>query len=357
MFDKLKDLEIKFEELEMDMASPEVIADMEKYKKIAKEYNELKETITLFREWKLIREEEEKVLKMIEEEKDEELRLLAKEESKILAKKKEEIEKKIRDELLKKDEKEVKSMFLEIRAGTGGEEAALFAGELLSAYLKYAEKKRWKTEVVSLSLSDLGGVKEGVIVIDSKEAYNLLKYESGVHRVQRVPVTEAQGRIHTSTVTVAVLPEPEETEIVINPEDLRIDVFRASGPGGQHVNKTESAVRITHIPTGIVVTCQDEKSQHKNKAKALRVLRARLKEMAEKEKEKEISEERRKQVGTGERSEKIRTYNFPQGRVTDHRIGLTVYKIQDIMDGDLDEIIIPVTEHFKAEALKKKGWD
>lgn len=355
MFEKLKELEEKFEKLEIEMAKPEVLADVERYKQIAKDYNELKETIILFREWKRIHEEEKEVHRMLEEEKDEEIRLLAKEELKTLQKQKEDIERKIRDELLKKDEDEVKSMFLEIRAGTGGEEAALFAGELLSAYLKYAERKRWKTEVVSLSLSDLGGVKEAIIVIDSSEAYNLLRYESGVHRVQRVPVTEAQGRIHTSTVTVAVLPEPQETEVVINPDDLRIDVFRASGPGGQHVNKTESAVRITHIPTGIVVTCQDEKSQHKNKAKALRVLRARLKEMVEKEKEREISEARRKQVGTGERSEKIRTYNFPQGRVTDHRIGLTVYKIDDIMDGDLDQIIIPVTEYFKAEALKSKG--
>ncbi|MCS7280404.1 MAG: peptide chain release factor 1 [Desulfobacterota bacterium] len=356
MFEKLKELEIKFEELEKELADPAIFSDVEKYRRIAKEHNELEKTVSLFREWKRVAEEEEKLLDMIDEEKDEELRLLAKEELKVLARRKEELGKMIRDELLKKDEKEVKSMFLEIRAGTGGEEAALFAGELLSAYLKYAEKKKWKTEIVSLSLSDLGGVKEAIIVIDSKEAYNLLRYESGVHRVQRVPVTEAQGRIHTSTVTVAVLPEPEETEIVINPEDLRIDVFRASGPGGQHVNKTESAVRITHIPTGIVVTCQDEKSQHKNKAKALRVLRARLKEMVEREKAKELSEERRRQVGTGERSEKIRTYNFPQGRVTDHRIGLTIYKIQDIMDGDLDEIIIPVTEHFKAEALRTKGW-
>jgi len=355
MCEKLRELEEKFEELEREMASPEVIGDVEKYRKIAKEYNDLKETIDLFREWKKLTEEEEKIAKMIEEEEDEGIRALAKEEAKTLSRKKEEIEKKIRDGLLRKDEKGVKSIFLEIRAGTGGEEAALFASELLSAYLKYAEKKRWKTEVVSLSLSDLGGVKEGIVLIDSKDAYNLLRYESGVHRVQRVPVTEAQGRIHTSTVTVAVLPEPEETEIEIDPDDLRIDVFRASGPGGQHVNKTESAVRITHIPTGIVVTCQDEKSQHKNKAKALRVLRARLKELVEREKEREMSEERRRQVGTGERSEKIRTYNFPQGRVTDHRVGLTIYKIEDIMDGDLDEIIIPVTEHFKAEALKSKG--
>lgn len=357
MFDKLKDLEERFEKIEKEMANPETVRDVEKYKKLAKEYNELKETVTLFREWKRLLEEEKKIQSLIEEEKDEELRILARDEAKALARRRAEIESRIRDELLKKDEKEVRSMFLEIRAGTGGEEAALFASELLSAYLKYAEKKRWKTEIVNLSLSDLGGVKEGIVLIESKEAYNLLRYESGVHRVQRVPVTEAQGRIHTSTVTVAVLPEPEETEVIINPDDLRIDVFRASGPGGQHVNKTESAVRITHIPTGIVVTCQDEKSQHKNKAKAMRVLRARLKEMLEREKEKELSEERRRQVGTGERSEKIRTYNFPQGRVTDHRIGLTIYKIQDIMEGDLDQIIIPLTEHFKAEELKRKWSD
>ncbi len=220
-------------------------------------------------------------------------------------------------------------------------------------YMKYAERMRWKTELMSVSMSDLGGIKEVIMVVEGKDAYSKLGYESGVHRVQRVPQTEAQGRIHTSAVTVAVLPEPEEMEVSINPEEIRVDVFRSSGPGGQHVNTTDSAVRITHIPTGLVVTCQDEKSQHKNKAKAIRVLRARLKEKMESEKEQEISEARRRQVGSGDRSERIRTYNFPQGRVTDHRIGLTLYKLQDLLNGDLDGIVEPLAAHFQAEALKQ----
>ena len=244
-------------------------------------------------------------------------------------------------------------MFLEIRAGTGGEEAALFARDLFSMYMKYAEKMKWKTELIEASMSDLGGIKEVVMVIEANDAYGLLQHESGVHRVQRVPATEAQGRIHTSAVTVAVLPEPEETELNIGSDELRIDVFRSSGPGGQHVNTTDSAVRITHIPTGLVVTCQDEKSQHKNKAKAIRVLRARLKEKLETEKEQEISEERRKQVGTGDRSERIRTYNFPQGRVTDHRIGLTLYKLQEVLNGGIEDIVNPLVAHFQSEVLKK----
>jgi peptide chain release factor 1 len=221
-------------------------------------------------------------------------------------------------------------------------------------YMKYAEKMRWKTEILSMSMSDLGGFKEVVVAVEAPEAFQKLKYESGVHRVQRVPETESQGRIHTSTVTVAVLPEPEELELHISPEDLRIDVYRSSGPGGQHVNTTDSAVRITHLPTGLVVTCQDEKSQHKNKAKALRVLRARLKERMEQEKEQEVSEERRKQVGTGDRSERIRTYNFPQGRVTDHRVGLTLYKLEDVLAGNLDPLLDPLITHFQTESLKDR---
>jgi peptide chain release factor 1 len=220
--------------------------------------------------------------------------------------------------------------------------------------MKYAEKMRWKTEVLSMSLSDMGGFKEVVMAVEAPGAFQKLRYESGVHRVQRVPETESQGRIHTSAVTVAVLPEPEEVELKINPEDLRIDVYRSSGPGGQHVNTTDSAVRITHIPTGLVVTCQDEKSQHKNKAKALRVLRARLKERMEEEKEQEVSDERRKQVGSGDRSERIRTYNFPQGRVTDHRIGLTLYKLEDVLAGNIDPLLDPLVAHFQAESLKSR---
>jgi peptide chain release factor 1 len=353
MFERLADIEAKYEEIENMMAKPETIADFDLYKRLAKERTELKEIVDLYREWKKKQEETDKTLEIVESEQDEEMRAFAREEVTSLVRDKESLEGQLREKLLSKQEKQANSMFLEIRAGTGGEEAALFAHELLTMYMKYAEKMRWKTELMSASTSDLGGLKEVVLVIESKDAYNKLKYESGVHRVQRVPVTEAQGRIHTSAVTVAVLPEPEERELNINPEDLRIDVFRSSGPGGQHVNTTDSAVRITHIPTGLVVTCQDEKSQHKNKAKAIRVLRARLQEKMESEQEQEISEERRKQVGSGDRSERIRTYNFPQGRVSDHRVGITLYKLQEVLSGELEDIISPLISHFQAEALKK----
>lgn len=352
MFEKLEQINARFDELEAELARPETLTNIDTYKKLAKEYNDLKEIVELYREWKKTAENTKNTEALLETEKDEEMKTLIKEELASLEAKREELEGKLKDHLLKAHREDIKSMFLEIRAGAGGEEAALFARDLFGMYMKFAEKMKWKTEVMSTSLSDLGGIKEIIVLIDSRDAYNILKYESGVHRVQRVPVTEAQGRIHTSTVTVAVLPEPEELEIEINPDELRIDVFRSSGPGGQHVNTTDSAVRITHIPTGIVVTCQDEKSQHKNKAKALRVLRARLKEKIETEKEQEISQERKKQVGTGDRSERIRTYNFPQGRVTDHRIGLTLYKLQNVLDGDLEDIINPLIAHFQSEALK-----
>ncbi|HBE44598.1 MAG TPA: peptide chain release factor 1 [Deltaproteobacteria bacterium] len=353
MFEKLEEIQDRYKAIEQDMARQETLADMEIYKRLAKEYNELKEIVETYQTWKKKGEEIEKLLEMARHEREEDLRELAREEAERIEQEKKKLEEELRERLLQKHTKQAKSMFLEIRAGTGGEEAALFARDLFAMYMKYAEQKKWKTETISTSLSDLGGIKEVVLAIESKGAYNTLMHESGVHRVQRVPVTEAQGRIHTSTVTVAVFPEPEEVELHINQEDLRIDVFRSSGPGGQHVNTTDSAVRITHLPTGIVVTCQDEKSQHKNKAKAIRVLRARLKEKLEIEKEQEISEERKKQVGTGERSERIRTYNFPQGRVTDHRIGLTLYKLQNILDGDLDDIIMPLQTHFQSEALKR----
>lgn len=352
MFEKLEKIDARYEELEFELARPETLANIDTYKKLAKEYNDLKEIVELYREWKKTEEDIKNTQALLETEKDEDMKALIKEEIGHLEDKKENLEARLKDHLLKAHQEDVKSMFLEIRAGAGGEEAALFARDLFGMYMKFAEKMKWKTEVMSTSFSDLGGIKEIIVLIDSKDAYNMLKYESGVHRVQRVPVTEAQGRIHTSTVTVAVLPEPEELEIDINPDELRIDVFRSSGPGGQHVNTTDSAVRVTHLPTGIVVTCQDEKSQHKNKAKALRVLRARLKEKIEAEKEQEISQERKKQVGTGDRSERIRTYNFPQGRVTDHRIGLTLYKLQNVLDGDIEDIINPLIAHFQSEALK-----
>ncbi|MCX5805319.1 MAG: peptide chain release factor 1 [Proteobacteria bacterium] len=353
MFERLKEIEERYCQIEEDMAKPDATADLEAYRKLAKEYTELKEVVDIYRDWKSRAAEEEKTAEMLRVETDEEMKLLIKEEAANLNGEKVRLEALLREKLLKSHEKPVQNMFLEIRAATGGEEAALFARDLFSVYMKYAEKMKWKTELIEASMSDLGGLKEVIMAIEAKDAYGLLRYESGVHRVQRVPVTEAQGRIHTSAVTVAVLPEPEEAEFNINPDELRIDVFRSSGPGGQHVNTTDSAVRVTHIPTGIVVTCQDEKSQHKNKAKATRVLRARLKEKMEEEKEQEISEERRKQVGTGDRSERIRTYNFPQGRVTDHRIGLTLYKLQDVLNGNIDDILNPLVAHFQSEALKK----
>ncbi|HOC46674.1 MAG TPA: peptide chain release factor 1 [Syntrophorhabdaceae bacterium] len=353
MFGKLIELEKRFDDIEAEMMKPEALSNMEEYKKLAKERTDLKEVVDAYREWKDAKAEHEKTSELLKQEADEEMKGLAREELDELEEEMTRIENALAEIFLRKTEKQAKSMFLEIRAGTGGEEAALFARDLFASYMKFAERMHWKTEIMSSSPSDLGGFKEVIAVIEGKDAYNTLRYESGVHRVQRVPETEAQGRIHTSTITVAVLPEPEELEININPEELRIDLFRSSGPGGQHVNTTDSAVRITHMPTGMVVTCQDEKSQHKNKSKAMRVLRARLQEKLEGEKEQEISDERRKQVGTGERSERIRTYNFPQGRVTDHRIGLTLYKLQDILNGNIEEITGPVNAHFRSEALKK----
>jgi peptide chain release factor 1 len=353
MFEKLAETEGRYLEIERELAKPETMTNLEDYKRLAKERTEIKEVVDLYRNWKREREEIEKTNEILRSETDEEMKALAREEATGLEAEKERLESLLKDRLLKKHEKQAKSTFLEIRAGTGGEEAALFARDLFTMYAKYAEKMKWKTELIDQSISDLGGLKEVVMVVEGKDAYNRLRHESGVHRVQRVPLTEAQGRIHTSAVTVAVLPEPEELEMRINPDELRIDVFRSSGPGGQHVNTTDSAVRITHIPTGMVVTCQDEKSQHKNKAKAIRVLRARLKEKMVAEQEQEISEERRRQVGSGDRSERIRTYNFPQGRVTDHRISLTLYRLQDVLNGDIDHIIDPLMAHFQAESLKK----
>ncbi|MBP6941689.1 MAG: peptide chain release factor 1 [Syntrophorhabdaceae bacterium] len=353
MFERLQEIEKRYQEIEEEMVKPEALANLESYKKLAKERAELKELVDLFREWKKRDEEAANAHEIFKSAPEEDMKALAKDELALLEKEKERLEASLRERLLSKGEKQAKSMFLEIRAGTGGEEAALFARDLFSMYMKYAENMRWKTEIMTVSMSDLGGLKEVILMVEGKDAFGMLRYESGVHRVQRVPETEAQGRIHTSTVTVAVLPEPEELEININPDEIRIDVFRSSGPGGQHVNTTDSAVRITHMPTGIVVTCQDEKSQHKNKAKAMRVLRARLKEKIESEKEQEMSDERRKQVGTGDRSERIRTYNFPQGRVTDHRIGLTLYKLQDVLNGDIVPVITPLIAHFQSETLKK----
>jgi peptide chain release factor 1 len=352
MFEKLEALEKRYEDLEQEMARPETIANLALYKQFAVERSELRELVGGYRAWRRLKEEALKTLALLETESDEEMKSLIRDEAALLEAERDGRAAALRERLLSKEGKHAKSIILEIRAGTGGEEAALFAADLFSMYMRYAEAKKWKTELLGESVAGLGGFKEVIVLVEGREAYSHLRYESGVHRVQRVPETEAQGRIHTSTVTVAVLTEPEELELAISPEELRVDVYRSSGPGGQHVNTTDSAVRITHLPTGIVVTCQDEKSQHKNKAKAMRVLRARLKEKMEAEKEQEISAERRKQVGTGDRSERIRTYNFPQGRITDHRIGLTLYKLQGVLNGDLEDIINPLTTHFQAEALK-----
>lgn len=353
MFQRLAQTEKRYEDIEAEMARPETLANMDTYKKLAKERTDLKDIVDVFRSWKNKQTELEKAKELLKTERDEDMKELAREEIASLEEEAGKLEETIREQLLGKNEKQVKSIFLEIRAGTGGEEAALFAKDLFTMYMRFAETMKWKTELMSSSISDLGGFREVILVIEGKDAYNMLQHESGVHRVQRVPDTEAQGRIHTSTVTVAVLPEPEELEFSISADEIRIDVFRSSGPGGQHVNTTDSAVRITHIPTGTVVTCQDEKSQHKNKAKAMRVLRARLQEKAENDKEQEISQERRKQVGTGDRSERIRTYNFPQGRITDHRIGLTVHKLQDVLNGNLGPVVTPLMSHFQAEKLKQ----
>ncbi len=340
--------------MERELARPEIIRDQKTYQKYSKEHSRLSPIVDSFRKYTAIQQEIENNKSLLDDH-DQEIRKLARDGIEILKSEIIGIEEDIRVLLLPKDPYDEKNIILEIRAGTGGEEAALFAADLLRGYLKYAEVKRWKTDILSRSITGIGGFKEIIVLIEGQDVYSRLKYESGVHRVQRVPETEAQGRIHTSTVTVAVLPEAEEVDVEINTEDLRIDTFRSSGHGGQHVNVTDSAVRITHLPTGLVVTCQDEKSQHKNKAKAMKVLRSRLLNLQQEEQQSKISEERRNLVGTGDRSERIRTYNYPQGRVTDHRIGLTLYKLENILQGQFDMIIDPLNNHFQAEALKGKA--
>jgi peptide chain release factor 1 len=354
MFGKIKEIEGRYGELEGQLSRPDVIRDQEVYRKYAKEHSKLKPIITTYREYESVQDEIESNRSLLDDP-DPEMRKLVKEEIETLVSNLEKLEKDLKVLLLPKDPNDEKNILLEIRAGTGGEEAGLFAGDLFRMYTRYAELKRWKTEILSQNVTGIGGFKEIIILIEGLMVYSRLKYESGVHRVQRVPDTEAQGRIHTSAVTVAVLPEAEEIDLKINPDDLRIDVYRASGHGGQHVNTTDSAVRITHLPSGLVVTCQDEKSQHKNKAKAMKVLRSRLFDMQQAEQHSKISEERRNMVGSGDRSERIRTYNFPQGRATDHRIGLTLYKLEDILQGELDIIIGPLITHFQTEALKKNA--
>ena len=352
MFEKLEEVEHRYEALSHLLGQPKLISKQDEYQRAAKEFAELGKVVELYRRLKKLEGEIKGNHQILVGEEDEEMKGLAKEELNRLATEKERAEEDLRMALLPKDPNNEKNILIEIRAGTGGEEAGLFAADLFRMYAKLAEKHHWRLEVLSRHYTGIGGFKEIIALIEGKDVYSRLKFESGVHRVQRVPATESQGRIHTSTVTVAILPEAEEVEVQIDPNDIRVDIFRSSGPGGQSVNTTDSAVRITHLPTGMVVSCQDEKSQHKNKAKALKILRARLLDKVRQEKQMEISEKRRTQVGSGERSERIRTYNFPQGRVTDHRIGLTLYRLETILEGDLDEIIEALTTHYQAEMLK-----
>ena len=352
MFDKLDSIEKRFSELEAQLSDPAVMQDMKKYSELMKEHATSKEIVDSYALYKKTVSQLEEAKEMAGSESDPELKEMAKEENKELEEQKENQIKELRILLIPKDPMDLKNIIMEIRAGTGGDEAALFAADLFRMYSKYAELKKWKIEIMSSHESGLGGFKEIVFSVSGKNVYENMKFESGVHRVQRIPETESGGRIHTSAVTVAVLPEAEETDIQINPEDLKIDVYRSSGPGGQCVNTTDSAVRMTHIPTGLVVICQDEKSQIKNRAKALRVLRSRLYEMEEAKKQKERSEARKNQVGSGDRSERIRTYNFPQNRLTDHRINLTLYKLDLIINGDLDELLDALKIEFREQLLK-----
>ncbi len=352
MFEKLEALEEKYEELNLKLSDPAVISDQATFQKLAKNHSDLQEIVQEFRSYKAALQDLEAAEELLEEEQDPDMAAMLKEEISNLEDKVEQLKQRLRILLLPKDPNDEKNVIVEIRGGTGGDEAALFAGSLFRMYSRYAEEKRWNVELMSSSPTELGGFKEVIFMIEGKGAYSRLKYESGVHRVQRIPTTESGGRIHTSTATVAVLPEAEEVEVEIDPNDLRIDVYRSSGPGGQSVNTTDSAVRITHLPTGLVVSCQDEKSQHKNRDKAMKILRARLYDMAKAEADREQAEARRSQVGTGERSERVRTYNFPQGRVTDHRIGLTLYKLDAILDGDLDEVIDALITADQLEQLQ-----
>ena len=354
MFDRLDDLLIRYEELLEELNSPDVAMDQNRFRKLMKEQADLTPLVDAYKEYKKANQDVEDSLALLEEESDEEMRDMAKEELADAKKRIEEMEQQLKILLLPKDPNDDKNVMVEIRAGAGGDEAALFAGDLFRMYMKYIEKQPgWKTSIISSNAPELGGFKEVVFSVEGSGVYGKLKYESGVHRVQRVPVTEAGGRIHTSTATVAVLPEAEDVEIDLNMDDVRVDYFRASGAGGQHVNKTSSAVRMTHIPTGMVVECQDERSQLENRAKALRVLKARLLDQAQQKADAELTEERRSQVGTGDRSERIRTYNFPQGRVTDHRINLTLYKLDNILNGDIDEFIQALAEARRAELMKE----
>ena len=352
MIDKLKEIEAKYEELETKLADPSVVTDQDAYRKITKSHSSLQPIVDKYRALKDVDLQISQTRDMLNEDLDSEMEEMAKSELSGLEDEKQGLLDELKILLLPKDPLDEKNVIVEVRAGTGGEEASLFAGDLLRMYTRYAERNGWSIEQMSFNPTELGGIKESIFMISGDMVYSKLKFESGVHRVQRVPLTEAGGRIHTSAATVAVLPEAEEVDIEISPNDLRIDVFRASGNGGQCVNTTDSAVRITHLPTGLVVSCQDEKSQHKNRDKALKVLRARLLNQKIEEQNKDIAQARKSQVGSGDRSERIRTYNFPQNRVTDHRIGLTLYKLDQVMDGNLNELIDALVLSDQSERLK-----
>lgn len=351
MFDKLKGVEERFGQLEVLLSDPKVLQDRSAYQKYAREHADLSDIVTVFRDYKKIDQELDDSLELLKDD-DPEIKSLAKEEVERLTAQKEQMEQELKKLLIPKDPLDAKNVLLEIRAGTGGDEAGLFAADLYKMYIRYAEARQWKLDVMSHNTTGVGGLKEVIALVKGKGVYSRFKYESGTHRVQRVPTTETQGRIHTSAVTVAVLPEADDVEVKVDPNELRVDVFRSTGPGGQSVNTTDSAVRLTHLPTGLVVTCQDEKSQHKNKAKAMKVLRARLLDQKVQEQNAQRSQERKSQVGSGDRSERIRTYNFPQGRVTDHRVGLTLYKLDAILQGEIDEIIEALSTHFQSQALQ-----
>ncbi|MBE6021030.1 MAG: peptide chain release factor 1 [Clostridiales bacterium] len=354
MYDKLNFIQEKYEDLSLRVSDPELINNQPEWRKTVKEMSEMEPIVNKYKEYKKAKEELEGAKELLEEAgSDEDMREMAKMEISELEDAIVEMEDELRVLLLPKDPNDEKNVLLEIRAGTGGEEAALFGGDLLRMYMRYAERRGWKTEIMEYNDTGIGGIKEAVILIKGKGAYSRLKYESGVHRVQRVPETESSGRIHTSAATVAVLPEVDDVEIEVKAEDVRVDVYRASGNGGQCVNTTDSAVRLTHIPTGLVVTCQDEKSQLRNKEKAFKVLRARLYDLEQQKKNDELAAERKSQVGSGDRSERIRTYNFPQGRISDHRIGLTIYKLDYFLDGDLDEVVDSLITYYQAEKMKQ----
>ncbi|MHB1398112.1 MAG: peptide chain release factor 1 [Trichloromonadaceae bacterium] len=350
MFAKLEDVVDRFREVEGLLSDPSVVSNQEKFRGLTKEHADLSGIVETFSLYKKVCDEVEGNRELLRDA-DPDMREMAKAELPELEAQKEALAAQLKVLLLPKDPNDDKNVILEVRAGTGGDEAALFAGDLFRMYGRYAEGKGWRVEIMSEAESEAGGFKEVIALVSGQRVYSRLKYESGTHRVQRVPATEAQGRIHTSACTVAVLPEAEEVDIQIDPSDLRIDVYRASGAGGQHVNKTESAVRITHIPTGVVVACQDEKSQHKNKAKAMKVLSSRILDARRAEQDARTAADRKSQVGSGDRSERIRTYNFPQGRCTDHRIGLTLYRLEAIMQGDLDEIVDSLTTHYQSESM------